>query len=103
MFAACPNFNDFYTEDAVNNNGLECIRFLNEILSDYDDLLTDTRFQTITKIKTVGSTYMLASGLNTERNITKVLTLLSFLSGYVLVQNERSNYKSFHLYFCKCE
>ena len=44
MFAACPNFNDFYTEDTVNNNGLECIRLLNEILSDYDDLLNDPRY-----------------------------------------------------------
>jgi hypothetical protein len=27
---------DFYTEDAVNNQGLECLRFLNEVISDYD-------------------------------------------------------------------
>jgi hypothetical protein len=40
MFAACPNFNDFYTEDSFNNNGLECLRFLNEIISDYDEVCT---------------------------------------------------------------
>lgn len=64
MFASCPNFNDFYNEDAVNNNGLECIRFMNEILSDYDDLLQEHRFKSITKIKSIGSTYMAASGIN---------------------------------------
>ncbi len=66
MFAAIPNFNDFYTEDTVNNNGLECIRVLNEILSDFDDLLDESRFRKITKIKTIGSTYMAASGINDE-------------------------------------
>lgn len=73
MFASCPNFNTHYTEDAVNNNGLEWIRFLNEVLSDYDDLLNEPRFKTVIKIKTVGSTYMAASGINLEKPITKVL------------------------------
>ncbi|GFS86085.1 adenylate cyclase type 3, partial [Nephila pilipes] len=36
LFAAMPNFSDFYTEDSVNNQGLECLRFLNEVISDYD-------------------------------------------------------------------
>ena len=44
MFASCPNFTDHYSEDTINNNGLEWMRFLNEILSDYDDLLNDPRF-----------------------------------------------------------
>ena len=38
MFAACPNFNDYYSEDSINNNGLEWMRFLNEIISDYDEV-----------------------------------------------------------------
>nr|KAG5685457.1 hypothetical protein BaRGS_002765 [Batillaria attramentaria] len=54
IFAACPNFHDFYNESSVNNNGLECLRFLNEIISDYDELLALPRFQSIVKIKTVG-------------------------------------------------
>ncbi|GIY78980.1 adenylate cyclase type 3 [Caerostris extrusa] len=33
LFAAMPNFSDFYTEDSVNNQGLECLRFLNEVIS----------------------------------------------------------------------
>ena len=44
MFASCPNFTDHYSEDTINKNGLEWMRFLNEILSDYDDLLNDPRF-----------------------------------------------------------
>ncbi|ESO98551.1 hypothetical protein LOTGIDRAFT_142752, partial [Lottia gigantea] len=63
MFAACPNFNDFYNESSVNNNGLECLRFLNEIISDYDELLEQPRFSCVCKIKTVGPTYMAASGM----------------------------------------
>ncbi|OQR70542.1 adenylate cyclase type 3-like [Tropilaelaps mercedesae] len=63
LFAAMPNFSDFYTEDDVNNQGLECLRFLNEVISDYDALLEQPRFRGIYKIKTIGSTYMAASGL----------------------------------------
>lgn len=36
MFASIPNFADFYTEESVNNGGIECLRFLNEIISDFD-------------------------------------------------------------------
>lgn len=39
LFAAVPNFTDFYTEESVNNQGLECLRFLNEVISDFDGLL----------------------------------------------------------------
>lgn len=63
LFAAMPNFSDFYTEESVNNQGLECLRFLNEVISDYDALLDQERFKNIIKIKTMGSTYMAASGL----------------------------------------
>ncbi|CAH1775304.1 unnamed protein product [Owenia fusiformis] len=71
IFASCPNFNDFYTEDSVNNDGLECLRFLNEIISDYDELLNEARFKNIIKIKTIGSTYMAASGMNLGYSIPK--------------------------------
>ncbi|KAI1300191.1 Adenylate cyclase type 3 [Halotydeus destructor] len=66
LFAAMPNFSDFYTEESVNNQGLECLRFLNEVISDYDALLEQSRFKDIIKIKTVGATYMAASGLNND-------------------------------------
>ncbi|XP_060769530.1 adenylate cyclase type 3-like isoform X2 [Neoarius graeffei] len=68
MFASIPNFSDFYTEESINNGGLECLRILNEIISDFDTLLDRTEFLCITKIKTIGSTYMAASGLTPESN-----------------------------------
>ncbi|GIY63904.1 adenylate cyclase type 3 [Caerostris darwini] len=68
LFAAMPNFSDFYTEDSVNNQGLECLRFLNEVISDFDALLEQPRFKDIIKIKTIGSTYMAASGLTEDYN-----------------------------------
>lgn len=36
LFASIPNFADFYTEETINNQGLECLRFLNEVISDFD-------------------------------------------------------------------
>lgn len=38
MFASIPNFSDFYTEESINNGGIECLRFLNEIISDFDSV-----------------------------------------------------------------
>ncbi|XP_046574619.1 adenylate cyclase type 3-like [Haliotis rubra] len=75
IFAACPNFHNFYNESAVNNNGLECFRFLNEIISDYDELLEQDRFSSICKIKTVGPTYMAASGMTGTVHVTKCSSL----------------------------
>ncbi|XP_032587114.1 adenylyl cyclase 78C [Drosophila mojavensis] len=64
MFASIPNFQDFYSEDI--DNGKACIRILNEIICDFDELLEEPRFASIEKIKTVGATYMAAAGLNHE-------------------------------------
>ncbi|TNN02085.1 hypothetical protein fugu_009572 [Takifugu bimaculatus] len=68
MFASIPNFSDFYTEESINNGGIECLRFLNEIISDFDSLLDEPQFRCITKIKTIGSTYMAASGVTPDVN-----------------------------------
>ncbi|XP_067097719.1 adenylate cyclase type 3-like [Osmerus mordax] len=68
MFASIPNFSDFYTEEGINNGGIECLRILNEIISDFDSLLDRSEFLCITKIKTIGSTYMAASGVSPESN-----------------------------------
>ena len=64
IFASISNFNDFYSEKY--EHGRECIRVLNELISDFDDLLDRPRYKYIDKIKTVGNTYMAASGLNRE-------------------------------------
>ena len=36
MFASIPNYKEFYTENDINKQGLECIRLLNEIICDFD-------------------------------------------------------------------
>lgn len=63
MFASIPNFSDFYTELEANNEGVECLRLLNEIIADFDEILSEDKFGCIEKIKTTGYTYMAAAGL----------------------------------------
>ncbi|KAM8946749.1 adenylate cyclase type 7 isoform 2-T2 [Pelodytes ibericus] len=63
MFASVPEFKVFYTECDVNKEGLECLRLLNEIIADFDELLMKPKFSGVEKIKTIGSTYMAAAGL----------------------------------------
>lgn len=42
MFASIPDFKEFYTESDVNKEGLECLRLLNEIIADFDEVKSHT-------------------------------------------------------------
>ncbi|GMT11132.1 hypothetical protein PFISCL1PPCAC_2429, partial [Pristionchus fissidentatus] len=63
MFASIPNFKEFWSQWDTSRK-LECLRLLNEIVCEFDKLLSKPKFSGIEKIKTVASTYMAASGLN---------------------------------------
>ena len=62
IFASIPNFSEFYVELEANNEGVECLRLLNEIIADFDEILEEEAFRGVEKIKSTGSTYMAASG-----------------------------------------
>lgn len=47
MFATIPNFSEFYVELEGNNEGVECLRLLNEIIVDFDELLSQERFRLV--------------------------------------------------------
>lgn len=64
MFASIVNFNELYDEDYLG--GKEYLRVLNELVADLDELLSRPEFKNIEKIKTIGSTYMAASGLDAK-------------------------------------
>ncbi|XP_038608564.1 adenylate cyclase type 6 [Tachyglossus aculeatus] len=64
MFASIANFSEFYVELEANNEGVECLRLLNEIIADFDEIISEEPFRQLEKIKTIGSTYLAASGLN---------------------------------------
>ncbi|GFS18456.1 adenylate cyclase [Elysia marginata] len=83
FFASIPNFSDFYVELAANNQGVECLRVLNEIIADFDELLDLPYYEGVEKIKTIGSSYMAATGLKPthlvkgrEDSITFYLTMV---------------------------
>ncbi|XP_047528233.1 Ca(2+)/calmodulin-responsive adenylate cyclase isoform X1 [Vanessa atalanta] len=69
VFASITNYHEFYMELDGNNQGMECLRLLNEIIADFDELLGEDRFDAIDKIKTVGSTYMAAVGLIPDKKM----------------------------------
>lgn len=90
MFASLTNFSEFYVEMDENNQGVECMRLLNEIIGDFDEvrrrkysfrkmflsfhflslkLLMKDQFKSIDKIKTIGYTFMAAVGLFPECKI----------------------------------
>ncbi|KAK5598624.1 Adenylate cyclase type 3 [Crenichthys baileyi] len=91
MFASIPNFSDFYTEESINNGGIECLRFLNEIISDFDSLLDEPKFRYITKIKTIGSTYMAASGVTSDVSDGYICMKQSLILSMHVATVERKN------------
>ncbi|XP_029991515.1 adenylate cyclase type 9 isoform X2 [Sphaeramia orbicularis] len=65
IFASIVNFSEFYEESY--EGGKECYRVLNELIGDFDELLRKDEFCSVEKIKTIGATYMAASGLNVRQ------------------------------------
>ncbi|CAB3398246.1 unnamed protein product [Caenorhabditis bovis] len=101
MFATLMEFDKFYIECDGNNEGVECLRLLNEIISDFDELLDREEFKSIEKIKTISTTYMVASGLAGEvnNNDSHVETIAKFareLLAKITVINEHS-FNNFNL------
>ena len=62
IFASIVNFNELYDESYLK--GKEYLRVLNELIADFDELLEKPEYSNVEKIKTIGSTFMAASGLN---------------------------------------
>ena len=80
MFASIVNFRHLLQDD--ENKGEDSLRLLNSIISEFDMLLEKQQFAGIEKIKTIGSTYMAASGLNLREDesnsIHHLLELVNF-------------------------
>uniref|UniRef100_A0A8C5E8I6 adenylate cyclase n=1 Tax=Gouania willdenowi TaxID=441366 RepID=A0A8C5E8I6_GOUWI len=70
MFASIPDFKEFYTESDVNKEGLECLRLLNEIIADFDEVGQYTEFT----IPLVPST----THLETDRQYMHIGTMVEF-------------------------
>ncbi|KAL6264527.1 hypothetical protein P5V15_004634 [Pogonomyrmex californicus] len=64
IFASIVNFNELYDESYLG--GKEYLRVLNELIGDFDELLERPEYANVEKIKTIGSTFMAASGLNPQ-------------------------------------
>lgn len=107
MFASIPNYMEFYNENDTNKQGLECLRLLNEIICDFDKLLLKPKYSCIEKIKTIGSSYMAAAGLQPGQEscqeITRehhnVSTLVEFAIALmaILEQINRESFQRFQL------
>ncbi|XP_039209865.1 adenylate cyclase type 1 isoform X2 [Crotalus tigris] len=102
MFASIPNFNDFYIELDGNNMGVECLRLLNEIIADFDELMDKEYYKDIEKIKTIGSTYMAAVGLvpttdsKTKKSIYFHLSTLADFAIEMFDVLDEINYQSYN-------
>lgn len=77
IFASIVNFREFQLK--TPNSDEESLRVLNLIISEFDALLDREQFSSIEKIKTIGSTYMAASGLSLDSQGNSVQHLLELV------------------------
>ena len=72
--------------DETFEGGREFLRVLNELISDFDEILDRRDFRNVEKIKTIGSTFMAASGINNDvrDENTHAYAHLNELMGFVL-------------------
>uniref|UniRef100_A0AAY4CH10 Adenylate cyclase type 6 n=1 Tax=Denticeps clupeoides TaxID=299321 RepID=A0AAY4CH10_9TELE len=96
MFASISNFSEFYVELEANNEGVECLRLLNEIIADFDEIISETKFRQLEKIKTIGSTYMAASGLNDSTYDREGRSHILALADYAMRLREQMKYINEH-------
>ncbi|XP_072436027.1 adenylate cyclase type 5 isoform X3 [Chiloscyllium punctatum] len=96
MFASISNFSEFYVELEANNEGVECLRLLNEIIADFDEIISEEQFQQLEKIKTIGSTYMAASGLNDSTYDKVGKTHIKALADYAMRLMDQMKYINEH-------
>uniref|UniRef100_A0A674CQC4 Adenylate cyclase type 6 n=1 Tax=Salmo trutta TaxID=8032 RepID=A0A674CQC4_SALTR len=96
MFASISNFSEFYVELEANNEGVECLRLLNEIIADFDEIISEDNFRQLEKIKTIGSTYMAASGLNDSTYDREGRSHILALADYAMRLREQMKYINEH-------
>ncbi|GCB76937.1 hypothetical protein scyTo_0016629, partial [Scyliorhinus torazame] len=96
MFASISNFSEFYVELEANNEGVECLRLLNEIIADFDEIISEEQFRQLEKIKTIGSTYMAASGLNDSTYDKVGKTHIKALADYAMRLMDQMKYINEH-------
>uniref|UniRef100_A0A674CWH4 Adenylate cyclase type 5 n=1 Tax=Salmo trutta TaxID=8032 RepID=A0A674CWH4_SALTR len=96
MFASISNFSEFYVELEANNEGVECLRLLNEIIADFDEIISEDQFRQLEKIKTIGSTYMAASGLNDSTYDKEGRSHIRALADYAMRLMDQMKYINEH-------
>uniref|UniRef100_UPI003AAB249D adenylate cyclase type 8 n=1 Tax=Centroberyx gerrardi TaxID=166262 RepID=UPI003AAB249D len=104
MFASIAGFNDYYEQKEIKHEGVDCLRLLNEIIAGFDELLEESYFHYVEKIKTIGSCYMAASGLAPDKqarmdewNHLSELVLFALAMQETLKEINRHSAKNFQL------
>uniref|UniRef100_A0A3B5L6G2 adenylate cyclase n=1 Tax=Xiphophorus couchianus TaxID=32473 RepID=A0A3B5L6G2_9TELE len=99
MFASVAGFNEYFEQKEVKHEGVDCLRLLNEIIAGFDELLEESYFHYVEKIKTIGSCYMAASGLapNKQWNHLSELVLFALAMQEILREINNHTAQSFEL------
>jgi len=80
----------------ANDEGVECLRLLNEIIADFDEILSRPGYKCVEKIKTISCTYMAASGLTPATCDLRNKTHVAALADFALDLMDQLNYINEH-------
>lgn len=86
LFLSLCNFGEFFEE--TYEGGRNLLRVLNEISVDFDRLFDEPQYASVEKIKSIGPTFMIASGLQNNTN-TRDIQHLYDLVDFALELNEK--------------
>ena len=86
MFASIPNFWEFYSESYINDQGKECLRLLNEIIADFDEVHVHISSVVTTLVRAGAQIHMQKFIRLTKRVLVLVLHVqyLTLLSLHIL-------------------
>lgn len=88
MFASVPDFKEFYTECDINKEGLECLRLLNEIVADFDEVRNADKPKTsiflfLLLLQCMTVMFLNSSHVkNSEASILNVFVFFVFVTAY---------------------
>ena len=102
MFATITNFSDFYMELDANNEGVECLRLLNEIIADFDNVsLLKNQAETTAVFDSIYGTRTQVMCLFLARIVFDLLCSLEAFGRYPLRNPQQTLFHSFRLHLEK--
>ena len=84
MFASIPNFWEFYSESSINDQGKECLRLLNEIIADFDEVQVHINSVVTTLVRAGAHKFISKNSLGLLKGFLVLVLHVQYLTLHIL-------------------